>query len=543
MQTHGRVVIDPTWANGPEMLFFSNENLAKALHNIREPMTIIQHAESGQIGLGSIEKAHLLQNSNSREFKWIGTLPALYPEWLGDRSFLSTHSVRFPYVAGAMYKGITSAKMVIAMAKSGMIGFFGAAGVGLDVLEKIIIEIGSALGPLKLPWGSNLIYSPQDPALEKSVVDLYLKYGVNRISASAYMALSPHIVRYAASGLRKDDAGHIVRRNHVFAKLSRQEIAEMFMKPAPIEILRRLVSEGLLTPSEADTASKIPIAEDITVEADSGGHTDNRPLSVVLPTILKLRDRLSAKYRYVRPIRVGAAGGLGTPSAVAGAFAMGAAYVLTGSINQAARESGLSRGGKALLAKAGVVDVTMAPAADMFELGVKVQVLKRGTMFPNRANQLFSIYCENAAIDTIPVNIKEQLERDVFGASLEKVWEKTKAYFEENNPVEVEKAKKKPKHQMALIFRWYLGHSANWAIQGKSEQIINYQICCGPAMGAFNEWASGSYMEDIDNRTVTDIALNLLEGAAVVTRSQQARSYGVQVPSTAFDFRPRRLSL
>ena len=29
----------------------------------------------------------------------------------------------------------------------------------------------------------------------------------------------------------------------------------------------------------------------------------------------------------------------------------------------------------------------MAPAADMFEMGVKLQVLKRGTMFPMRAAQ------------------------------------------------------------------------------------------------------------------------------------------------------------
>ena len=35
-------------------------------------------------------------------------------------------------------------------------------------------------------------------------------------------------------------------------------------------------------------------------------------------------------YGYARPIRVGAAGGLGTPESVASAFALGAAYVLTG---------------------------------------------------------------------------------------------------------------------------------------------------------------------------------------------------------------------
>jgi hypothetical protein len=40
---------------------------------------------------------------------------------------------------------------------------------------------------------------------------------------------------------------------------------------------------------------------------------------------------------------------------------------------------------------------------------------------------------------------------------------------------------------------------------------------------------------------VVQIALNLLEGAAVVTRAQQLRSYGVPMPPSAFDFRPRPL--
>jgi trans-AT polyketide synthase, acyltransferase and oxidoreductase domains len=529
------------WSPCSEQPAFLNEDLIKALHNIREPINIIQSVRSGHIGLGLSGQIFPSQRSESREFLHLGTLPALYPEWLGDRSFLEVHSVRFPYAAGAMFRGIVSTDLVISMAQAGMIGFFGAAGLGLDTLEKSIIKIRQTVGQSGLSWGSNLIYSPLDPELEKAVVDLYLKYGVNRIEASAFMTMSPNIVRYSAAGLRTDEAGRIIRRNYVFAKVSRPETAELFMKPAPPEILRQLVSAGKLTPAEAEIAAQVPVAEDITVEADSGGHTDNRPLPAILPTILILRDQIAAKYQYSRPLRVGAAGGLGTPSSVAGAFAMGAAYVLTGSINQAAVESGLSHDGKTLLAMADVVDVTMAPAADMFEMGVKVQVLKRGTMFSNRASQLYSIYSANDSIDTIPKKTREQLEKDVFHAPLENVWADTRGYFQKRDPKEVEKAEKNPKYLMALVFRWYLGNSANWAIQGKTEHKLDYQICCGPAMGAFNTWVKGSYLEKLENRTVTDIALNLLEGAAVVTRSHQARSYGVQVPAAAFNFRPRPL--
>jgi len=38
------------------------------------------------------------------------------------------------------------------------------------------------------------------------------------------------------------------------------------------------------------------------------------------------------------------------------------------------------------------------------------------------------------------------------------------------------------------------------------------------------------------------VARNLMEGAAVVSRACQLRSYGVPVPGAAFDFRPRPLS-
>lgn len=39
-----------------------------------------------------------------------------------------------------------------------------------------------------------------------------------------------------------------------------------------------------------------------------------------------------------------------------------------------------------------MTDIMMAPAADMFEMGVKLQVLKRGTMFGMRSQKLYEIY-------------------------------------------------------------------------------------------------------------------------------------------------------
>ena len=71
---------------------------------------------------------------------------------------------------------------------------------------------------------------------------------------------------------------------------------------------------------------------------------------------------------------------------------------------------------------------------------------------------------------------------------------------------------------------------------------MDYQIWCGPAQGAFNDWVRGSFLEAPSARDAVQIAFNLLEGAAVITRAQQLRSYGVPMPAAAFDFSPRPLA-
>ncbi len=215
--------------------------------------------------------------------------------------------------------------------------------------------------------------------------------------------------------------------------------------------------------------------------------------------------------------------------------------MLTGSVNQAATESGLSEAGRKLLAQAKLDDVIMAAAADMFELGVKLQVLKRGTMFGVRANRLYDVYRAYDSIDAIPADERADLERTIFKRPLVEVWEETAAFWKKREPAELEKAYHDRKHQMALCFRWYLGLSSRWAIAGESTRRVDYQIWCGPAMGAFNDWVRGSFLEPYDKREAAQIARNLLEGAAVITRAQQARSYGVPVPAAAFRFAPRPL--
>ena len=504
--------------------------LIEALHAVREPLRIVADP-SGRRGV--------VVPGQPWEGPLHGLLPPLYPEWLGDRSFAERHGTRFPYIVGAMANGITTPRLVIAAAEAGGIGFFGAAGLSAECVEAGIDDIIAALGVDGAPWGANLIHSPNEPRLEAEVAALYLRKGVRRVSASAYMALTPAIVHFSAAGLRRAADGSVVRHTHVFAKISRPEVARRFLEPAPAELLDGLVRQGKLTPDEAALARKVPVAEDITVEADSGGHTDNQPLVALFPVIAGLRDQICAAQGYTRAVRVGAAGGLGSPASVAAAFALGAAYVLTGSVNQACVESGLSPAGRALLATAGPAAVMMAPAADMFELGVEVQVLSRGTMFGVRARRLHELYKRYPAWAEIPPadqrRVEQELLRDSFGAW----WERTARFWLQRDPAQVERALRDPRHQTALVFRAYLGLASRWAIEGLADRVTDYQIWCGPAMGAFNAWVKGSPLEPAAARTAKQVAWNLLEGAAALTRAQQARSYGVAVPPGAFHFHPR----
>ena len=460
--------------------------------------------------------------------------PPMTPEDLGSRSFKQTHGLRYAYVMGAMANGITSVEMVKAAGEAGMIGFFGAAGLALADIEAAVHR----LKELDTPFGVNLIHSPYEPDLEAATVELYLTHGVRLVSASAYLGMTLPLVRYRLEGIARDPEGNVVCRNRIVAKVSRQEVARKFLSPAPEKFLRELVSSGVLTEEQARMAESVPMAGDMTAEADSGGHTDNRPAITLLPTMLALRDDLHRRHRYRRVPCVGLGGGIATPDAAAAAFAMGADFVLTGTVNQACREAGTSDAVRRMLAEAEQADVTMAPAADMFEMGVKVQVLKRGTMFPQRAARLYELFRGTPSLEALAEGDRKMLERDYFRCSLDEVWEETCRFFQQRDPNQIRKGEADPRHRMALIFRSYLGRSSGWANTGDPTRQIDYQIWCGPAIGAFNRWCAGTFLEKPENRTVVTVAMNLLTGACVATRAATLRSQGAPIPSGAGRFRP-----
>jgi len=464
-------------------------------------------------------------------------VPAVRLENLGDEEFKKRHGLTYPYIAGAMANGITSAAMVKTMAENGMMGFLGAGGLCLEKIEKNIMDLKTHLK--NKPFGFNLIHSLTDPDHEMATVDLYLKHNINRVSAAAFMRMTPALVYYRIKGIYKDKKGRIITPNHIIAKVSRIEIARQFFSPPPEKIVTLLLEKGFITQSEADLSGFIPMAQDLTAEADSGGHTDNRPALALLPTLLALKNEFMETRHYKDPLCVGLAGGIATPESAAAAFGMGAAYILTGSINQSCVEAGICDDVKKMLCQAEQADVAMAPAADMFEIGARVQVLKRGTLFPIRADKLYKVYRSFNRFDDIDEKSKQEIQEKILQANFEDAWASTRDFFRKTGNIkEIERAQTDPKHQMALVFRSYLGLSSKWAIQGHTERKMDYQIWCGPAIGAFNQWIKGSFLEARENRKTAEVALNILFGACVCTRASILKAQGIGLPAGAGIFKP-----
>ncbi|MEU4211721.1 PfaD family polyunsaturated fatty acid/polyketide biosynthesis protein [Streptomyces sp. NPDC026206] len=470
----------------------------------------------------------------------LATLGPLPPRALGSPDFRAAHGTDTAYMAGGMAGAISSVGLVAAAARAGFLAVFGAGGLTPDAVRSALVRLGTRL-PAR-PYAVSLLHTPTEQALERSVVELFLNHGVRCVEASAYLDLTPHLVRYRVAGLRRGPDGRAYAGNRVIAKASRPEVCGRFLLPPPEDLVAGLLAQGLITAEQAGLAREMPMADDLTVEADSAGHTDRRPLSALLPVVARQRDELHRRHPNLPLVRLGAAGGIGTPRAVAAALALGADYVVTGSVNQACVEAGTAERTRRLLATAGVSDFDMAPSGYQFELGAQVQVLRRGTMFPQRARRLRRMYESCGGLEELTADDRAWLEGQIFRRPLEEVWAEVVGFFAARDPGVVERAAADPKRRMALTFRWYLGLSSKWAVTGDPERAADYQIWAGPALGGFNDWVRDTYLAEPGNRRIADVAHHLLYGAAFHTRAAALQHAGVRLPAGCLDYVPAPLS-
>jgi len=438
---------------------------------------------------------------------------SLGPEQLGSEEFKRIHGTKYAYYAGAMYRAIASKDLVVSMANAGLMGFLGTGGVDLATTSESIdyiqanIQAGGS-------YGVNLLSKPDEPEAELEEARQFVAKSVPRVEASAFMQITPALAFYRLSGISQTAAGEVVSPRRILAKVSHPDLAEAFMRPVPDRIQKQLLASGYITQQEAEIGRRIPVANDICVEADSGGHTDQGIAYVLMPAVRERRAAVMAEHDYSEGIRVGAAGGIGTPDAIVAALMLGADFIVTGSVNQCTVEAGTSESVKDLLQDMGVKDTTYAPAGDMLEYGAQVQCLKKGVFFPFRAQQLYDLYTKHKSLKEIDSKTIEKIERNFFQRSVNEVWQETRDHIGRSSPKRLADLENNPRKRMAAIFKWYFALSTQLALTGDTNRKVDYQVHVGPALGAFNEWAPKHGLANWRDRYVADIGELLMQEAA-----------------------------
>jgi len=91
----------------------------------------------------------------------------------------------------------------------------------------------------------------------------------------------------------------------------------------------------------------------------------------------------------------------------------------------------------------------------------------------------------------------------------------------------VKLAESDPKLKMSLVFRWYLSKSSGFANRGDKGRELDYQVWCGPAIGAFNLFIKGTHLDPKVAGVYPDVwetNMQVLRGAQVLRRCAQVQA-------------------
>ncbi|MBV9992188.1 MAG: ACP S-malonyltransferase [Alphaproteobacteria bacterium] len=416
----------------------------------------------------------------------------------GSADFVKAYGLHHAYMASG--DGFMGRDAVVRLADAGLLGMLGSDGRRPSALEADL-DFVRANARNGAAFGVSLRASPQH--LEDTIALLSRK-GVDLVEVLDAAEIAPALVRYRLQGLTPDGP-----RNRIVARASRPDIAELFASPPPAEIVARLLARGEIASAQARLAQTIPMADDIVADAGSAIFAGAAPLTVLLPCFVRLRDAFRSRHGYRRPVRIGAAGGIGTPEAVAATFVLGADFVATGSINQCTLEAATSDVVKDALQTLDVHEIALAPAEDGFEGGARVLTMAKGVFFPGRANRLHEIWRAHADWSAVDRADQRQIEEKYLRRDFDDVAAElaSKGLAVEN-----------PKARMAEVFKTYLNLSRRWAFAGAADRRLDFQVRTGPALGAFNRWARTGERGSWRNRHVDDIGVLLMRGAERLLR-------------------------
>ncbi len=159
-----------SWQGPIESILYELEEIREVLLNLEQPVFVVRH--QGRIGITN----QGCLAASAKEGDGIDLLSSLAPlpaSRFGSPEFISTYGLKSAYMAGAMANGIASVDMVAQLGRAGYLGSFGAAGMAPEKNEVLIQEIKEKI--TGAPFAVNLIHNPNEPALERKMVELFLK--------------------------------------------------------------------------------------------------------------------------------------------------------------------------------------------------------------------------------------------------------------------------------------------------------------------------------------------------------------------------------
>lgn len=430
-----------------------------------------------------------------------------YSGKLGNIHFMERYKTKYPYVAGPMHKGISGYDFIKRLADRDIIGFVGTGGLALHEVEALVVQLQK---DSIRNYGVSVNFDLADPNYEKELIELLIRENINLLHVSGYFNVTESLVLYKLKGIKKLDNGRIICPNRILLKTSRPEIAQAFMEPASDDMLKKLKEEGKITEEQALLAKKIPVADDVCVMSAAAHKTGMIPLKSLLPQIIHQRNAAYQKYGYEEEIFVGAAGAIGDSASALDAFLLGADFIMTGSINVCTAEAHVSKWVKEKLQKVEIQDTEIIPCSNVYEIGIKMQVLKKGMFFASRALKLYEIYNRITKIEDIESNLLVQIQEKYLGKALEEIYNQMKDNL---SSMQRRRAESDSKYKFGLIIQWYYDLSAECAIQCEDGNNMNCMIPLSSAMGRLNEELKNTVREKWEDRHPDELCKMIMSEA------------------------------
>lgn len=425
---------------------------------------------------------------------------------LGSGAFRARYRLRLAYLAGSS-RGAGSVETALRLAGAGLMGVLGGSGLSPEQVAARLLETRRQL-PSGAPLALALLHSPENPELEMALALTATENEVDVLEVSGFLQPRLSLLMFRFAGCAERGEPRLV-----LARVARPDVASELVAPPSSHLLEMGLREGLLSPEDARVAVHWPLVSELCADPEGGGLTGSSSWAVLLPCLKAEATRARQRHGFSGEIFVGACGGMGSPEALAAAFFLGADFVMTTGINSCTPQSPLCPEARDLLAKVGVGDTTYAPAWETFELGGRMEVVRRGTLFAARAHKLQDIYRRGESLEALSESDRKWLEKHLLRTSIAEAWSRVQNELASVLPQALAAAADSPRLRLSLLCKWYLWSSLR-AAHGSATPSSDFAIPCDSEMGALNEWLKGTPLQPWSERHVDVLAQRLMTAAA-----------------------------